>query len=386
MVETADAIIIGAGIMGASTAYHLARRRFGRIVVLERDTVCSGSTALASGGIRHQYAQRVGVELTKQSIIVFEHFKDEFGVDPSFRQYGYLLLWHTEEELEEVRKAVALQQGLGVDVRLLGPAEVAALCPYLHTADLAAATYSPRDGYADPYLVTTAIAARARELGVLIKQQHEVVGLVLDDGQVVRGVQTTLGAFEAPVVVIAAGPWTGQLGKLAGLDIPVFPVRRCKFFTAPFPFDKIPARTPFIIDRHDGFVLRREGEGILLGYNRPDEPSSFDTTPDWSLVPEMVERVVQRVPVLAEAQIMSAYAGLYEMTPDQSGIIGAVPGVEGLYVLAGFSGHGFMHGPIAGQLMAEMIADGRAHTVDVAALSLDRFARGEAVYEPMTFM
>lgn len=385
MAETADVVIVGAGIMGVSTAYHLARRRFGRIIVLERDTVCSGSTARASGGIRHQYAQRVGIELTKQSIVVFERFKDEFGVDPSFRQYGYLLLWHTAEELAEVRTIVALQQSLGVDVRLLDPDETAALCPYLHTADLAATTYSPRDGYADPYLVTTAIAARARELGVLIKQQHEVVGFLLADGRV-RGVQTPAGAFEAPVVVIAAGPWTGQLGKLAGLDIPVVPVRRCQFFSAPFPFDTIPARTPFIIDRGEDFVLRREGEGILLGYSRRDEPSSFDTTPDWSLVPEMIERVVRRVPALAEAQIMRAYAGLYEMTPDQSGIISAVPGVAGLYVLAGFSGHGFMHGPIAGQLMAEMIADGRAHTVDVSALCLERFARGEAVYEPLVFM
>src|SRR5215831_3792928 len=152
MTETADVVIVGAGIMGASTAYHLARLGAGRVVVLERDTVCSGSTALASGGIRHQYANRIGVELTLRSIVTYERFEEEFGVDPQFRQHGYLLLLSSEQDLAIARQCVALQQGLGVDVRLLGPSETRALCPYLHTDDLLGATYSPRDGYADPYL------------------------------------------------------------------------------------------------------------------------------------------------------------------------------------------------------------------------------------------
>src|SRR4029453_196015 len=175
-VDTADIVIVGAGIMGISTAYHLARRRAGRIVVLERDTVCSGSTALASGGIRHQYANRVGIELTLQSIVTYERFEEEFGVDPRFRQHGYLLLVGSEEELAVARRSVALQQSLGVDVRLLTAEDTGRLFPYLETRDLLGATFSPRDGYADPYLCTTAIAARARELGVSIRQQSEVVG------------------------------------------------------------------------------------------------------------------------------------------------------------------------------------------------------------------
>ena len=207
MVATADSVIVGAGIMGASTAYHLARRGYGRIVVLERGAVCSGSTALASGGIRHQYANRIGIELTRQSIRVY---------------------------------SAALQRALGVDTRVLAPDDVHALCPYLWTGDLASATYSPRDGFADPYLVTTAIAARARALGVVIEPDREVTG-----------------------------------------------------FTR---------------------------------------------------------------------------------------------GRRGATVIAGFSGHGFMHGPIAGQLMAELVADRRAHTVDIAPLDLDRFRRGETPVEVMTFV
>jgi sarcosine oxidase subunit beta len=381
---TADVVIVGAGIMGVSTAYHLARRGAGRIVVIERDDVCSGSTALASGGIRHQYANRIGIELTRQSIETYERFEDEFGVDPNFRQHGYLILVTTEPEQAQAERNVALQQSLGVDVRLLSPDETRRRYPYLATDDLRGATYSPRDGYADPYLATTAIAKRARDLGVTIRTGCEVVGFARTPGGV-EGVVTRDGPLSAPVVVIATGAWSGVVGTLAGIDIPVRPLRRSKFITAPFPFDKVPEATPFVIDPHLGISLRREGAGILLGIGRREEAGSFSTALDWSLAEPLVERAVRRAPVLADAQLMRTWTGLYEMTPDQTGIVSAVPGVAGLYVIAGFSGHGFMHGPIAGQLMAELIANGRATTVDAEALSLERFARGETTLEPLTF-
>ena len=381
----ADVVIVGAGIMGVSAAYHLARRRAGRIVVLERDTVCSGSTALASGGIRHQYANRIGIELTRRSIVTYENFADEFGVDPQFRQHGYLILVSTAEELEQARRNVALQTSLGVDVQLLSPDQIERQYPYLSTRDLLGGTYSPRDGYADPYLACTAIAARARELGVVIKTGSEVTGVIRSDRGVER-VVTRDGRVSAPVVVIAAGAWSGELGKLIGIDIPVSPRRRSKFITAAFPPDQIPATTPFVIDPHLGISMRREGAGLLLGIGRKDEASSFSTEPDWGLAEPLVERVIHRVPALADAELVRAWCGLYEMTPDQTGIVSAVPGVEGLYVIAGFSGHGFMHGPIAGQLMAELIQDGRATTVDIAPLGLERFARGEMAVEPLTFV
>ena len=381
---TADVVIVGAGIMGVSTAYHLARRRAGRVVVLERDAVCSGSTALASGGIRHQYANRIGIELTRHSIETYERFADEFGVDPNFRQHGYLILVTTEAEQAQAARAVALQQSLGVDVRLLSADETHRRFPYLATGDLRGATYSPRDGYADPYLATTAIAARARELGVTIRTGCEVTGFTRTTGAV-EGVVTRDGSLSSPVVVFATGAWSGVVGRLAGVDLPVAPLRRSKFITAPFPFESIPEATPFVIDPYQGISLRREGTGILLGIGRREEAGSFRTDPDWGLAEPLVERVVRRAPGLADAQLMRTWTGLYEMTPDQTGIVSAVPGVAGLHVIAGFSGHGFMHGPIAGQLMAELIADGRASTVDAAPLRLERFARGEANLEPLTF-
>src|SRR2546428_9785431 len=208
MSDTADVLIVGAGIMGVSTAYHLARLGVRRVTVLERDTVCSGSTALASGGIRHQYANRLGIELTTHSIVTYERFRDEFGVDPQFRQHGYLILIATQDELATARRSVALQRSLGVDVELLDADATHELCPYLNTGDLRGATYTPRDGYADPYLCATAIAARAPELGVVLKQQHEGRGF-LRRGDRVTGVTTPAGAFEAPAVVIPTGPWSG---------------------------------------------------------------------------------------------------------------------------------------------------------------------------------
>src|SRR2546421_3474255 len=204
MTHTAEVVIVGAGIMGVSTAYHLARLGAGRVVVLERDSVCSGSTALASGGIRHQYANRLGVELTTHAIVTYERFEKEFGVDPNFRQHGYLILVATEEALAVARRSVALQRALGVDVELLDAEATRRLCPYLRTDDLLGATYSPRDGYADPYLCTTAIAARARELGATIRQQAEVRSFTRS-GDRVTGVVTAHGVVEAPVVVVATG-------------------------------------------------------------------------------------------------------------------------------------------------------------------------------------
>ena len=210
MTDITEIVIVGAGIMGVSTAYHLARLGAGRVVVLERDTVCSGSTALASGGIRHQYANRLGVELTTHSIVTYERFEEEFGVDPQFRQHGYLILIATEDELATARRSVALQRSLGVTVDLLDAAATRALCPYLNTDDLLGATYTPRDGYADPYLCATAIAARARELGVEIRQQHEVRGFIRHGGRI-TGVTTAAGAVEARAVVIATGAWSGVI-------------------------------------------------------------------------------------------------------------------------------------------------------------------------------
>ena len=383
--RSADVIIVGAGIMGVSTAYHLARRQAGRIVVLERDDVCSGSTALASGGIRHQYANRIGVELTRQSIVTYERFAEEFGVDPHFRQHGYLILDTTEAEQAQAERNVDLQRSLGVDVRLLTPDETRKRFPYLATDDLRGATYSPRDGYADPYLATTAIAARARELGVTIRTGCEVsASRASAIGSM--GVVTRDGAVTAPVVVVATGAWSGVVGKLAGVDIPVMPLRRSKFITAPFPFDKIPEATPFVIDPHLGISLRREGAGILLGIGRRAEAGSFSTVLDWSLAEPLVERAVRRAPVLEDAQLMRTWTGPLR---DDAGSDGDR---EHRARRGRPARHRRLQRPRLHARAHRRAADGRAdrrrpreHARHRRRSSLERFARGEANVESLTF-
>ena len=252
--------------------------------------------------------------------------------------------------------------------------------PYLQTADLLGGTFSPRDGYADPYLAATAIAARARERGASIRQHQEVVGFARSESRV-TAVVTRDATIEAPVIVIAAGCWSGAVGRLAGAEIPVTPRRRHKFITAPFPADRIPEATPFVIDPHQGISIRREGAGLLLGIGRRDEGPTFRTETDWSLTDALVERTVHRAPALAEAALMRGWAGLYEMTPDRHPVIGQAPGVAGFYLANGFSGHGFQHAPVVGKLLAELILEGEAKTVDVSDLGLERFAQGGLVSE-----
>jgi sarcosine oxidase subunit beta len=374
MTDTADAIIIGGGVMGVSAAYQLARRGLQHVRLLERDLLCGGSTAYAGGGIRHQFSDPVGVELTRRSLAAFERTGDELGVRLKIERRGYAYLISNERQRAAFGRNVAMQQGLGVEVYLLDQAETARLFPYLQTDDLLGASYTPNDTYADALTYTRALAARAEQLGVRLQPACEVYGVRREAERVV-GVETSLGPIDAPTVVIAAGPWSALVGHLAGVDIPVQPRRREQYLTAPVPLAVLP-ETPYLLDQAGGFSVRRHGEGVMFGHTRPIEPT-FDTTPNPDFGPGLQEQVARRCPAAASAPIVHAEAGLLEVTPDHNGIISAVPNVAGLYVLTGFSGHGFMHAPAAGELLAELIVDGQVQSLDLAGFSLDRFARGE---------
>lgn len=380
MAETADVIVIGAGIMGISTAYHLRKRGIGNIVVLERGEIASGSTMWASGGMRHQYSARVGIQLSQEAFKYLDRFEEEFGSTVQFNRIGYLFLGTTPEHKALFEQNTALQKSMGVDVHLLGPDDVERQFPYINCEDIVAATYTPGDGYTDPYIWATNVAARAKEIGVSFRTEHEVLGISRGSAGLSR-VSTNKGDFEAPSLVLAAGCWSNSVGKMIGIDIPVHPQPREQFYTAPFPREKLPV-TPFVIDQSHSGSFHRRGEQLLLGAT-PARGPSFDATIDWDGVPDLMEKLVARCPVLADCEIQRGYSGLFEMTPDHNGIISAVTGHEGVYVIAGFSGHGFMHGTVAGKLMSELMLDGRAHTVDVAAMNLDRFARGELLLEGM---
>ena len=374
MKTTADVVVIGGGIMGASTAYHLARRGCANVVVLESGEMFGlGSTGLNAGGIRYQFATKVNVELSKVSIGMMERFADEMGQEVGLRRCGYLFMLDREADLAQFRANVALQNSLDVPSRVVSAVEIAELAPEVDMSGIIGGTWCPLDGLVDPNGLLQGYVSNARRLGATLLTGTPAIGIDVVDGSV-RRVVTKTGSIETPTVVIAAGPWSAQIGAMAGIDLPIQPIRRQIAVTGAIP--GLRADFPFVIDFSRSLYFHREGNGILTGMSNRDEPAGFDTRvdPDWRL--HHVENAMQRLPLLADAEIVAEWAGLYEVTPDDQPILGRIPHVNGLLACAGFSGHGLMHGPAAGMLMAEEILDGRAHTIDIDPLRWSRFELG----------
>jgi sarcosine oxidase, subunit beta len=379
MVETADILIIGAGIVGCSLAYHLTLQGASRVVVVEKDLICSGSTGKSAGGIRQQFATELNVGLSLESIRMFDRMPEELEIDPGFRRVGYLFLASTSEEMTLFRRNVELQQRCGVPAKIVPPDDIRRLVPFVQLDGILGGSYCPTDGYAAPYEVTMGYAAAARRGGVRFHEQRAVTG-ILRSGDRVCGVATGAGPVHAPVIVNAAGAFAGLIGEMAGVDVPITPFRRQLFTTHPIP--AFAAEPPLTIDYHRNWYFRGELGGCLFSGPK-DEESTFNTNVDWEHLAESVEQAVVRLPILAEAEIHRGWAGLYEISPDNNAILGPVPELQGFYVAGGHSGHGFQHGPIVGKLMAELILAERT-SIDIGALGIERFRAGKAVLEPMT--
>lgn len=370
MTKIADVIIIGAGVIGCSIAYHLAKMGCNDVVVLEKNYIGSGSTEKCVGGIRQQFSTVTNIKLSMESVRFFESFEEETGHPADFRQNGYLMLATTEDELQSFRQNVALQHQLGLEVYLLSPKEAKEIVPQLDVQDIVGGTFCPTDGYADPYSVVQGFASSAKRLGVKIYEETEVSGINQKEHRI-QGMLTNRGEFTAPVVVDAAGPYAAQIGEMAGLDIPVHPSRRHIFVTA--PLDEIRRDAPMVVDFHSGFWFRREGPGLIFGMRNPDEPESLDTSVDWGFLPTIAEVASRRLPFLENIGVVTGQAGLHDDTPDANAILGKVPEIEGLYLACGFSGHGFMHSPAVGRIMAELILTQCSPLPDVSPLALHRF-------------
>lgn len=379
MKTSAEVVVIGGGIMGASTAYHLAKRGCTDVVVLEAaDMFGLGSTGLNAGGVRYQFATAVNVELSKLSFDMMERFADEMDQAISLKRCGYLFMLDAEKDLEQFRKNVALQNSLGVPSRVIAANEIAELAPEVNVGGIIGGTWCSLDGLVDPNGLLQGYVANARRLGATLLTSTPVTGIELRETGGAR-VTTKQGTIDADNVVIAAGPWSGQVGAMAGIDLPVEPIRRQIAVTAEIP--GLRADFPFVIDFARSLYFHREGRGILTGKSNPDQAPGFDTTvdDDWRLV--HLEQAMERLPLLSDAEISAEWAGLYEVTPDDQPILGKLPQAERLFSCAGFSGHGLMHGPAAGLLLAEEILDGRANTVNIDPLRYARFATGAAIAE-----
>ena len=373
MRTTADAVIIGAGIMGCAIAHALAEHGMSDVVVLEKDTIGRGATADAAGGIRQQFSTETNVRLASHSVRVWETFHERFGVDISLRQHGYLFLLTDPAEEPVFRRNLALQRRLGVPARWVTPAEISELNPHVNLGGVIGGTFCPEDGWCDTFAATMGYAQAARRLGVAIEEETAATGIRVESGRV-RGVETPRGMIATPLAVVCAGPHTRQVGALAGVDLPVDPYRRMSFITE--PFDRLPQTLPMTIEFATGLYVHPESRGFLFGMGNRDEPPGFDKTVDDEWLLTTVEALVARIPAFEEANVLRGWAGFYEVTPDDNPLLGYVGEPEGLAVAAGFSGHGFMQGPAIGACLAELICDGVARTVDITPFRPSRFAEG----------
>ena len=370
MVKTAEVVIIGGGVVGCSIAYHLAKRGMRDVVVLERETVGSGTTSKAAGGIRTQFSTETEIRFSQESQRVFETFKDEFGVDPGYQRIGYLFLITDPADLAGFETRIALQRRCGVDVSVITPKAAQDIVPALRVDDLIAAVWGPTDGLAGPAEITQGFAQRARALGARIEEGVDVTALDVSGGRL-RRVITSAGAIDTPLAINAAGPFGARVARLAGVDVPVLPRRRHIFFTEPFP--AIPGPVPLTHDRATGFYFRKEMDQVLLSPGDvQDMGDDFSASMDWGMVDELVTKAVRRLPVIAEARIAGGWAGLRPLTPDEHAIIGPAPGVEGFFLAVGFCGHGFQHSPATGRHVADWLLDGRP-SMDLSLFSPGRF-------------
>ena len=376
MQSRAQVVIIGAGIMGASIAYHLTQRGCHDIVILEQAEVeLSGSTARAVAGVRHQFSTAVNILLSKYGITHLRHFEEEVGADPGFRQIGYLFLLDNPQDWAIYQQSVALQRSLGVDTQLLSPTEAARFVPEMNLDGLLGATFGPDDGYCDPHAVAMGYLTRAREHGVQLLRGTPVTAIRVEAGQV-TAVETPQGRLGCDTLVNAAGSWAGEVAAQAGLDVPVQPYRRCVYVTEPFA--AIPQDIPLTIDVGSGFYMRKEQRSIIFGMSNTSEASSHTVQVDWEWLDTVLEAGLRRFPILEQAGLAErqCWAGSYEITPDHHPILGRHPQLPNYVDASGFSGHGIMHAPATGMLIAEEILDGRAHTIDIDELRIQRFLTG----------
>ena len=376
--KTADFVIIGGGVMGASTAFHLAESGQKDVVLLERESQFGlGATGRCAGGVRYQFATEINVRLSIASLKMIEEFEEITGQDPFYRPCGYLFVLTNNNDLQTFQQNVQMQRGLGVNTTWLDGDQVRSRLPFMDFEDALGGTIHEKDGLADPNSIVMGYIQRARQLGIHTLTDIEVLDLTEQSGKI-HTVETSKGSISSPIVVNAAGPWAGKIGSMVGIEIPITPIRRQMITTTPLP--DLPADFPFVIDFAQSLYFHREGEGILTGMSNPEEEPGFGQSIDevWEL--EAMEAAAKRMPMLEQAGRMGGWAGLYEVTPDAHPIYG-VTDIQGFYLVGGFSGHGFMHGPISGKLMTEIILDGSSRSVDVSALDLRRFEEDRLIHE-----
>lgn len=382
-MQTADVVIIGGGIAGSSIAYQLTTAGCKNVLVIERETAQGkGSTGKSMGGVRAQFATPVNIQMSLYSIPLYAAFDEVMGHPAGYRSQGYLFAATSQSHLDYLRANFERQKALGLKTAQLVDAEyIVKMLPQLRSDDILGGSFCSTDGFVDPYSAMTGFITKAVEQGAVLWKNTEVVGISTDQGRI-AGVTTTKGPVATQTVVNAAGAWAAQVARLAGVELPVEPLRR--MLVPSEPFNDFPHSSPMVIDMSNGFHFRPEGRGFLLAWNDPEETPGFKTDFENSFIEKILTRAANRVPAFENLPInpRRAWAGLYEMTPDHHAVLGPVASVPGFFLANGFSGHGVMHAPATGKIVSDLILTGKTDVVDdVSVLSFERFARGELLHE-----
>ena len=381
-MQTADIVIIGGGIIGSSIAYHLTAAGCKNVLVIERETAQGkGSTGKSMGGLRAQFSTPVNIQMSLYSIPFYASFEDRLGHPSGYRPQGYLFCATSDKHMAYLSANYTRQVAMGLkDVRLVTADEIRNMFPQLRSEDIVGGSFCSTDGFVDPYSAMIGFMTWAADHGAKVWKNTLVTGIQQDE-RGIAGLETSKGAVATRIVVNCAGPWAPQVAKMAGIDLPVEPLRRMLVPTE--PFDQFPHSAPMIIDMSTGFHFRPESLGFLLAWNDPEETTGYKTDFDPAFIEKILTRAADRVPVFENLAVnpKRAWAGLYEMTPDHHPILGPAPGVPGFFLANGFSGHGVMHAPATGKILSDLILTGKCDLVDASLLGLSRFAEGRMIQE-----
>lgn len=379
MRTNADIVIIGGGISGCAAAYNLAKKGMKNIVVLEKRFICGGSTGACGAGVRMQWGTEMNCRFSKYSIEFYENANETLGYadDIEFKQSGYLLIADTDREIEQFKKNVEVQHACGIPSRMVTLDEAKAIVPHLNTSILKGAAFCEKDGFLNPFKTTDAFYHAAKRLGVEFETGVEVTGITTEGGRI-TGVNTTKGRINTPMVLNAAGGYSREIAEMVGIELPVYKERHQILVTEPVE----PMQGPMVMSFGLNLYVQQSPHGsFIMGRGDAGEPRDGRVTSGWHFLEEMSKTIVNVLPPIAKLRIVRQWAGLYNMTPDRQPIYEKSDEVEGFFMAVGFSGHGFMFGPVTGTVMSEMIL-GETPTMDAAKLSLKRFERGEMVFEP----
>lgn len=379
MNNTASVVIIGGGISGCSIAYNLALKGVKDIVVVEKQYLTSGSTGRCGAGIRMQWGTEMNCRLAKFSTEFYETANEvlEYDGDIEFKQGGYLIVASTEKEDEQFKKNIVLQNSLGIPSVYLTPKEAKEIIPHMDETKIISATFCQKDGHLNPFHTTQAYADAAVRLGVKFMKYTDVTGIKVENNKV-TGVQTDKGFISTPVVVNAAGGYSKDIGGMAGVDIPVYAERHQILVTEPVNAVQGPMFMGFALNI---YCQQSPHGSFIMGRGDANEPRDLRLTSSWHFLEQMAKDCCELLPLLKDLRVVRQWAGLYCMSPDRQPIYGKANHVEGFYMATGFSGHGFMFGPVTGVVIAETIL-GEKHSLPIDKLGLDRFEKGELLFEP----